>query len=141
MIKFKTVGEGKVVHFPFTIFTLQVAAQVALMLAAFRYGLPGLWHKQIASGWPGVLGAFLLVHLFACFFEYFFHRYILHTIFVYPLHPFARKHRVHHALTKVVRTSPKDGGPRLVENRYPLMEQEQLQSAVFPAYALVAFFL
>jgi len=86
---------------------------------------------------------FLGVHLFTCFFEWGFHRYVLHSV-VAPwrvLKRFAREHRHHHALTNIQLCRDGAGPGRIVLSRYPITDVEQFEDAVFPVYALVGFWL
>ena len=82
-------------------FSLLAAAQYAALLLAFRFLLPGVWAKQFAGGWPALVLSFLAVHLFLCFFEWWFHRYILHSASVRIFDRFSRGHRHHHDLTPI----------------------------------------
>ncbi len=120
-------------------FSLQALAQYALLLLAFRFLLPGVWEKQFAAGWLALLLTFLAWHLFICFFEWGFHRYVLHSVTTPWLQWFARGHRSHHGLTPIRLQAVSEGSDRYVLNRYPITEEEQNVDAAFPIYAIVAF--
>lgn len=120
-------------------FSIQIVLQFALLLIAFRLLAPGLWARQIAAG-PG---AFVLVfcgmHLFNCFFEWAFHRYVLHSVTVSWLQRFARGHRNHHSLTSIQLQRDEAGPGRIVLNRYPIVDEDQFEDSAFPVYSLLAF--
>jgi len=120
-------------------FSMQAIAQYALLLLAFRFLLPGVWAKQFAAGWLALLLSFLAVHLFICFFEWAFHRYVLHSVTSPWLLWFARGHRSHHGLTPIKLQPVSEGSDRYVLNRYPITEDAQNVDAAFPSYAIVAF--
>jgi hemolysin III len=122
-------------------FSVQAVAQYALLLVAFRFLLPGLWARQLAAGWPAIVGVTLGAHLFMCFFEWGFHRYVLHSITSPWLAWFASAHRHHHGLTPIRLQPVSEGSDRYVLNRYPITEEEQYEDSAFPVYALGAFWL
>lgn len=126
---------------PFSIrrFLLQVAVQLIGLFLLMRYAWPDFWAHQIAGGVGPIIVVFLGVHLFVCFFEWWFHRYVLHA----TIHPwlirFSRGHRNHHALTAIQLRRNEAGPGRIVLNKYPITSPEQNEDAAFPIYALVAF--
>jgi hemolysin III len=120
-------------------FSVQSALQYALLLVAFRFLLPGLWKRQLAAGWVAFLLVFLGMHLVLCFFEWGFHRYVLHSVTTRWLSYFARGHRSHHSLTPIRLQPVSEGSDRYVLNRYPITEEEQYADSAFPVYATVAF--
>jgi hypothetical protein len=120
-------------------FSFQALGQYALLLLAFRLLLPGVWTKQFAGGWLPLLLTFLAAHLFLCFFEWGFHRYVLHSVTNRYLLWFARGHRSHHGLTPIRLQPVVEGSDRYVLNRYPIIEEEQFVDSAFPPYAIVAF--
>ena len=129
------------IHEKFSIFwfSLQAAIQYAALLLAFRLLLPGLWARQFAAGWLALLLTFLAAHLFLCFFEWAFHRYVLHSV-THPLFDrFARAHRHHHGLTPIRLQPLGDGSDRYVLNRYPIVEEHQHEDSMFPIWAIVSF--
>jgi hemolysin III len=128
-------------HRPFSIarFSLLVAAQIALLLWGYHALFPRQWERQLSGGFPAFLGAFLAVHLFLCFFEWFFHRYVLHSVAIPWLKGFAEDHRHHHSLTSIRLRPLVEGSDRVILSEYPITEEAQHESSAFPAYALVAF--
>ena len=122
-------------------FSILIAIQGALLLLALRALFPKLWARSLAAGgWAFVL-VFLGFHLFLAFFEWFFHRYVLHGVAVHWLHRFARGHRHHHGLTSIRLRPVEQGSDRVVLNEYPITREEQYPDSDFPVYALVAFWL
>lgn len=120
-------------------FTALVAVQLTLLLFAFRFLLPGLWARNVAAGgWAFVL-VFLGIHLFLSFFEWLFHRYVLHGVTMWWLQRFAHAHRHHHSLTPIRLRPVAPGSGRVVLNEYPITREEQYPDSDFPVYALVAF--
>jgi hemolysin III len=122
-------------------FSVQLLAQYVLLLVAFRFALPGVWHRQFASGWLALVLVFLAAHLVMCFFEWGFHRYVLHSVTTRWLAYFARGHRHHHSLTPIRLQPVSEGSDRYVLNRYPITEEEQYPDSAFPVYATFAFWL
>jgi hemolysin III len=120
-------------------FSLQTLGFYALLLLGIRFFLPHVWAKQFAAGWLALLLAFLAAHLFICFFEWGFHRYVLHAVTNRCLLWFARGHRSHHGLTPIRLQPLKEGSDRYVLNRYPIIEAAQNVDAAFPIYAIAAF--
>lgn len=133
------------VDFAFDWFSLFVVLQIAFWFCVAYYPLnwlfPGTWERQWVSPWYVKVGWFLGFHLTVSFFEFFFHRYILHSVFWKFLHALARKHREHHRLTEVreVRAQLLPNGMVPVRNRYPIVEEVQIESSTFPGWALVSF--
>jgi hemolysin III len=102
---------------------------------------PDIAQVQISSPWWTYLVWFSAIHAFAGLFEFFFHRYVLHSEFWRPLGPMKRKHTEHHSLTHVreLRHTADASGKTEVRNKYPILSPEQIESSAFPAYALAAF--
>jgi hemolysin III len=122
-------------------FSVQTLGQYVLLLLAFRFLAPGFWASQFESGWLAFLLTFLGIHLFICFFEWAFHRYVLHSVTTPWLRWFARGHRNHHGLTPIRLQPVTTGSDRYVLNRYPIMEAEQHVDSAFPVYATLAFWV
>jgi hemolysin III len=131
------------VHQRFSIswFIVQAVAQYAALMVVFRFALPKVWAAQFAAGWLPVVLVFLGMHLFMCFFEWAFHRYVLHAMVSRPLNTFASAHRSHHGLTPIKLQPASEGSDRYVLNRYPITEEEQHQDSAFPWWALAAWWL
>lgn len=135
----------KRIEFSFGWFSIFVALQIGLFFGlaylALSWWAPRLLATQLNAGWYHYLLCFVTAHLALGFFEFFFHRYILHSIFWRLLRGLAKKHRRHHGLTHVVelKTLPVERDRVEVRNCYPIVEPLQIESSAFPAYALVTF--
>jgi len=122
-------------------FAVRTAIQYGLLLAGIRVVAPGFWARQLMAGWRPFLLVFLASNLFLAFFEWGFHRYVLHTMVFGGLRKLAASHRNHHSLT-AVRLERVGGSPdRVVLNRYPITREEQFEDSAFPWYALFIFWL
>jgi hemolysin III len=122
-------------------FTLYVALQFAILFFGVQVAFPGLWGRQIAAGPLAIVVVFVSFHLFLSFFEWFFHRYVLHFITMSLLSKFARDHRQHHRLTGI-RLRPVPGeSHRVILNEYPITQPKQFESSSFPFYTLSAFWV
>lgn len=122
-------------------FSVQVVAQVVILLLAFRFLFPTVWAAQFAGGFLPIAVVFLGMHLFMCFFEWAFHRYVLHSVTAPWLAHMAHSHRNHHGLTAIKLNPVAQGSDRYVLNEYPITEEEQYDDSSFPPYALAAFWL
>ncbi len=120
-------------------FSILVASQITALFMGISFLAPATWANQCAAGIGPFILTFLGAHLFVCFFEWPFHRYVLHAT-VHPwLAYFSRSHRNHHALTAITLRPNMAGPGKIVLNEYPIMKEEQYEDAVFPPYALLAF--
>ena len=120
-------------------FSVLVLLQLTLLFIALRLLFPKIWAKNVAAGpWAFIL-VFLGVHLFLSFFEWFFHRYVLHGVTMWWLQRFAQAHRHHHSLTPIRLRPVEQGSDRFVLNEYPITREEQYPDSDFPVYALAAF--
>jgi hemolysin III len=120
-------------------FSLLVLLQLVLLYMALHALFPSVWARQRASGALTFIAVFVVMHLFLCFFEWFFHRYVLHGVTTWWLREFARRHRHHHSLTPIRLRPVAQGSDRVVLNEYPIIHEEQYPNSAFPVYALVAF--
>ncbi len=120
-------------------FSVQVVVQLGLLFVAFRLLMPNVWKSQLAAGALAIVLVFLGVHLFVCFFEWAFHRYVLHSVTARWLLTFAKAHRNHHGLTPIRLQPITEGSDRYVLNRYPITSEDQHEDSAFPIYALLAF--
>lgn len=126
---------------PFSIrwFSFWVAAQYAALLIVFSFVAPTTWSRQLEAGVWAFVVVFLAGKMYNCFFEWGFHRYVLHGRMHPWLSRFSHAHRHHHALTPI-REQRSDVGPgRMILNEYPITKVAQYEDAAFPWYALVAF--
>ncbi len=122
-------------------FTVQIVLQYGVMLLVINRFMPRLWAAQVGAGLGPFLAAFLVIHLSLCFFEWGFHRYVLHSITTSWLTRFARAHRNHHGLTPIRLQPLQAGSDRYVLNRYPITDVDQHEDSAFPPYSLIAFAL
>ena len=122
-------------------FGMQMVCEYAVLMAGIRYFFPQAWDRQLAGGRLVLVGLFLAMHLAICFFEWGFHRYVLHAVTTRWLTYFARGHRSHHGLTPIQLRPVAEGSDRYVLNRYPITEASQYEDSAFPPYAIVAFWL
>jgi hemolysin III len=129
-------------HAPFSLplFITTVLGSLAALLASLRLIFPRVWDAQtVAPLWKGLV-AFLALSLVNCFIEYVFHRYVLHKPAIPLLRRFYRQHTLHHALTRIARKSTRDGkGLMFIENKYPILDEDQNEASFFPWYTLVVF--
>lgn len=106
-----------------------------LLLAGCQYlallGLVWLASQALGLSLNLSLGRFVLVFLLGqvvtCFFEWFFHRYVLHAMLIPPLRRFTNEHRLHHRLTPA--------------RDYPITRHEQYEAQAFPWWSLSVFYL
>ena len=122
-------------------FLLQTALQYGLLLVAIRLAAPGFWARQLAAGPGAFLVVFFATNLFLAFFEWGFHRYLLHSVVLGRLGRLATAHRNHHSLTSVRLGRVEGSADRIVLNRYPITHEEQFEDSAFPPYALAVFWL
>ena len=122
-------------------FASLVALQLTLLFLGLRALFPELWQKNLAAGGWAFALVFLGMHLFLSFFEWFFHRYVLHGVTAWWLKRFARAHRHHHSLTSIRLRPAPHGSNRVVLNEYPISREEQYPDSDFPVYALAAFWV
>lgn len=126
--------------FSLPLFFLTVAVTLAALFALVRFIAPAVWDAQLGAPISGALIAFLAVSLVNCFFEYFFHRYLLHTPAVPFLRRLYRQHTLHHALTRIAKKPGRKGRSILfIENKFPIVEPEQGEASFFPWYSLATF--
>jgi hemolysin III len=123
------------------LFFTTVALSLAALLGLFWLAAPqSVWLAHVSAGPWQLLTAFLVMHLFTCFVEFFFHRYVLHKPVVPFLSRFYRQHTLHHNLTRIGRKRT-PGGREIpfVENIYPIVEDHQKEASFFPWYTLAVF--
>ncbi len=128
-------------HFSLPLFLFTLAATLAGLAVLLRFIAPDwLWSAQLSAGVLPFMVAFLVIHLGTCFFEFFFHRYVLHKPVVPFLSRFYRQHTLHHSLTRIgKRYTPGGREVPFVENVYPVTQTEQGEASFFPWYTLAIF--
>lgn len=129
-------------HFSLPLFTITVIATLVVLLVALRFAAPTVWVEQwVAPLWKGIV-AFFVVSLINAYFEFFFHRYVLHVPAIPFLSRLYRQHTLHHALTRIARKGVAGGrGILYIENKFPIVEPEQGEASFFPWYSLGVFAL
>src|SRR5437867_9418058 len=120
-------------------FTLLVVVQLVLVFAGYHALFPKLWARQLAGGVVPFLAVFLAIHLVLCFFEWCFHRYVLHGVTTRWLKGFAHEHRHHHSLTPIRLRPVEQGSDRFILNEYPITHEAEYPSSALPADASVEF--
>ncbi|MEO6245467.1 MAG: hemolysin III family protein [Opitutaceae bacterium] len=130
-------------HFSLPLFLLTIAATLAGLAGLIRFVAPeALWSAQLSAGVAPFIAAFLAIHLLTCFFEFLFHRYVLHKPVVPFLSRFYKQHTLHHSLTRIgKRYTPGGREVPFVENIYPVTQPEQGEASFFPWYTLAIFSL
>lgn len=116
-------------------FATTVISSLSLIGVIVAFFAPSMLLNEFNSGWKSLVITFLGVHLATAFFEFFFHRYVLHAPVVPFLAYFYKQHTHHHNLTRVAlpRTS------NVVTNKFPILEEEQHEASFFPVYSLLVF--
>ncbi len=129
--------------FSLPLFLVTVAASLAGLIGLLWLLAPkSVWDAQVAFPVLPFIAAFLATHLVTCFFEYFFHRYVLHRPVVPFLSRFYKQHTLHHNLTRIGRRRTPGGREvPFVENIYPVTTPEQGEASFFPWYTLAVFAL
>jgi len=131
----------KIEQFSLPLFAFTVLTTLACLFGLLWWAFPLVSAAQYTASWTKVLLVFLMVSLGLCFFEFFFHRYVLHQ----PALPFVRRlyrqHTLHHGLTRIVRKHRANGPDILmvVENKFPIVEVEQGEASFFPWFTLAIF--
>lgn len=126
--------------FSFWLFILFWAFQTIVPFGVLAVFFPDFWTAQWSASVAVLIVTFVLAHFVNCFFEYFFHRDVLHAPIIPFLKHFYKEHSTHHALTRVVCSLP-NGAPCPAKNVYPIIEKKQNQAAFFPYYSLTLFFI
>ncbi len=127
--------------FPFASFFFWTGLQFAAVLLLFRYGFPQMWAAETTKPWSIVLWTFLMGLPMSAF-EYFYHRYLLHSAVLPFLGSMHRAHSTHHGLTAVKAPVSAKEPSKLVPaiNEYPVEEAHQEESMMFPVYSITVFY-
>lgn len=123
------------------LFLVTVFVSLAGLVGLLKLIAPdAVWTAQLSASWWQFALAFLAIHLFACFFEWALHRYVLHKPVVPFLSRFYRQHTLHHSLTRIGKRYTSSGREvPYVENVYPVVTEEQGEASFFPWYTLAVF--
>ena len=128
-------------EFSLPLFLATIACSFAALGGLFWLAAPrSVWLTQVGTTFGKFAVAFLIMHLFACFVEFFFHRYVLHKPVVPFLAKFYRQHTLHHNLTRIGRKRTSSGREMpVVENIFPMTQPEQNEASFFPWFTLLSF--
>ncbi|MFI5385774.1 MAG: hypothetical protein ACHQ50_06600 [Fimbriimonadales bacterium] len=125
---------------PFTRFFVAMGVQLAAILALLALIAPHMFSAEAHQPWKILLWTALL-GLPMSLFEYFYHRYLLHSAVLPFMASMHRAHSTHHGLTYVkAPVTPKEPA-KLVEvtSEFPVEEKHQEESMMFPLWSLPIF--
>src|SRR5689334_21191770 len=117
-----------------------MAAQLAAAIGLLAIIAPRMFAAEVSHPWMVVLWT-ALIGLPLSLFEYFYHRYMLHSAILPFMAAMHRAHSTHHGLTYVkAPVNPKEPA-KLVEVRsgFPVEEEHQEESMMFPLWSLPIF--
>src|SRR6478736_4164008 len=122
-------------EFSLPLFLTTIVGSLAALLGLFWLAAPqSVWLTQVSTTAGKFIAAFLVMHLFACFVEYFFHRYVLHKPVVPFLARFYRQHTLHHNLTRIGRRRTPSGRELpVVEHIFPITQPSTGRSRSGPS--------
>ena len=122
-------------------FTVAVGLQLGIALWLFSYFAPQIFAQQTAQIW-GIIGWTALLGLPLSLFEYLYHRYLLHSAVLPFMASMHRAHSTHHSLTYVKAPVTPHEPHKLVEvkSEYPIEEEHQEESMMFPLYSMSIFY-
>jgi len=125
---------------PFTIFAVAAIAQLAAVLAIYWLVAPRALRAELAEPWQILLWTFL-AGIPLSLFEYLYHRYLLHSAVLPFLSSMQKAHVTHHGLTNV-KAAVRAAEPEMlatVDSEFPVEEQHQEESMMFPLYSGLIF--
>lgn len=127
---------------PFLRFTLITLLELGAALGAFYWIAPKMLAYE-ATMPLAIVGWILILGLPMSLFEYFYHRYILHSSILPFMKSQHESHSTHHGLTNVkAPVTPKEPEKLApVDSKYAIVEEHQEESMMFPWYALPIFYL
>jgi hypothetical protein len=125
---------------PFTKFFLAIGVQLAAIIGVYALVAPGAFGAEIAHPWSVVWWTFI-IGLPMSLFEYFYHRYLLHSAVLPFMASMHRAHSTHHGLTYVKAPVSPNEPAKLVEVRseFPIEEEHQEESMMFPLWSMPIF--
>jgi hemolysin III len=135
-----TTDTRKPPAFSFALFVVIMGAQVAAVIALYRFAAPTVFLPEWRMPWQ-IVGWTALMGLPLSLFEYLYHRYLLHASvlpFVSSMH---KAHSVHHSLTYVkAPVTPAEPAKLVpVKSAFPVEEEHQEDSMMFPYWAFPIF--
>jgi hypothetical protein len=128
-------------HVPFGKFFIFVAIQLGIAIGVFALVAPKAFSLEIHHPWGILLWTFLF-GIPLSLFEYLYHRYLLHSAILPFMSAMHRAHSTHHGLTSVkAPVTPKEPSKLVpVSSEFPVEEEHQTESMMFPSYSISIFF-
>jgi hypothetical protein len=125
---------------PFGLFFVAAIAQFAIALLVFWLVAPRVFLAELSHPWLILLWTFAFGMPLSLF-EYLYHRYLLHSAVLPFLGAMQRAHVTHHGLTNVKAPVKASEPEKLatVTSEFPVEEQHQEESMMFPLYSGVIF--
>jgi hypothetical protein len=125
---------------PFATFFAAAIGQLAVILAVYWLIAPYVFAAELSRPWLVVLwtiGLGIPVSLF----EYFYHRYLLHSAVLPFMSSMSRAHITHHGLTNVKAPvkAHEPEKPATVNSQFPVEHEHQEESMMFPLYSGLIF--
>lgn len=126
---------------PFVKFAIVIAFELAAFLWLFKLVLPDMFGAELAQPGRVVLWTVLLGVPLSLF-EYFYHRYLLHSAVLPFMASMHRAHSTHHGLTYVKAPVTPHEPDRMatVTSEYPVEHEHQEDSMMFPLFSLPIFY-
>lgn len=125
---------------PFVRFFLSIGLQLAAILALFALVANRIFLAEIGNPWLLIAWTFGL-GLPLSLFEYFYHRYLLHSAVLPFMASMHRAHSTHHGLTSVKAPVLPSEPAKLVpvKSEFPIVEDHQEESMMFPFWSMPIF--
>ncbi len=129
-------------RFHFGPFYFWTALQLSAALGLFYWIAPETFRAEFTQPWA-MLGWTFAFGIPLSLFEYFYHRYLLHSAVLPFLGMMHTCHAEHHGLTNVKAPITQKEPEKLVEvhNEYPIEHEHQEESMQFPYFSISIFFL
>jgi hemolysin III len=126
---------------PWGRFSVAILCQFAAVLALFYFIAPGVFSQEVRQP-LSILAWTIGIGLPLSLFEYFYHRYLLHSSILPFMGEMHRAHSTHHGLTYVKAPVNPNEPAKLVEVRseYPIEDPHQADSMMFPVWSLSIFY-
>lgn len=117
-----------------------MAVQLAAVFGIFAWLAPHAFSAEVHQPWKLLLWTFLM-GIPLSLFEYFYHRYLLHSAVLPFMSSMHRAHSTHHGLTYVKAPVTPHEPAKLVEvkSEFPIEEEHQEESMMFPLWSLPIF--
>ncbi len=116
------------------------SSQLAALLVIFALVLPKMFWGELQHPWM-ILFWTIAFGIPSSLFEYFYHRYLLHSSVLPFLGSMHDAHDLHHGLTSVkAPITPKEPAKMVpVKNEYPIEKHHQEEAMMFPLYSATIF--